>query len=338
MAGLTSLIEANPATKAKIGRRVIALALLTLAVTGCAGTASAKLPRWRTFVHVKGPVDVVGPRADGSLVVAVSRGLATLGLDGVVKPFAPAYRGQGGEPYIAEAPPGCFGAGTVYALKLFNRQGVLAIAPHRKVRMIATLRAPGSANGIAFDTTGRFDHRLLVTVSGSGHTTVYAVGCHGGVHTITRAAPTVEGGIAVAPATFGRFAGDLIAPDELSGKIWAITPTGQARLVAGSRLPAGQDVGVESLGFVPSGNRPYEAFMADRFTSGNPHPGDDAVLALSSGPLTAAGVRGGDLLAATEGGALLDAISCAPGGCRVREVATGPTIAHGEGHIAIVPR
>jgi hypothetical protein len=310
-----------------------------LVLAGCSpGAAAAKLAHWRAFVHVKAPVDVVGPRADGSLVLAVARGLATLRPGGTVKPFVTSYHGQGGEPYIALAPPGCFGAGTVYALKPFRPQGVLAIAPHRKVRLFATLRAPGLANGIAFDATGHFGHRLLVTVSGTTGTTVYAIGCRGGVRRITRSAPTVEGGIAVAPSSFGRFAGDLIAPDELSGKIWAVTPSGHARLVATSDLPVGQDTGVESLGFAPPGNRPYEVFTADRATPGNPHPGDDEILALGSGALKAAGVRGGDLLAATEGGALVDAISCGASGCRVREVGTGPTAAHGEGHIAVVAR
>jgi hypothetical protein len=207
---------------------------------------------------------------------------------------------------------------------------VLAIAPHRKVRLLAKLRAPGLANGIAFDTTGRFGHRLLVTVSGGGRTTVYSVGCNGGIRTLTRTATTVEGGIAVAPATFGRFGGDLIAPDELSGRVWAVTPSGGVRLVATSDLPVGQDIGVESLGFVPAGGA-YRVFMADRATP----PAATEILELASGPLRRAGVRGGDLLAATEGGALVDAISCRAGGCRVRKVASGPAVAHGEGHIAV---
>lgn len=316
--------------------------VLALAAAGCGataiGTASAKLAHWRVFAHAKAPIDVAGPRADGSLVLAVLKGLATLGPDGSVEPFAPAYRAQGGEPYIAQAPSGCFGDGTIYALKLTAPQGVYVIGARRHPHLLATLRAPGLANGIAFDTTGRFGGRLLVTVSGSGRTTVYSVGCHGGVRTIMGAAPTLEGGLAVAPPTFHRFGGDLIAPDELSGKIWAITPGGRARLVARSELPVGRDTGVESLGFAPAGGSPYEIFMADRATPGNPHPGDDEILALGSSALKRAGVRGGDLLAATEGGALVDAISCRAGGCRVRKVGTGPTIAHGEGHIAVVAR
>jgi hypothetical protein len=76
-------------------------------------------------------------------------------------------------------------------------------------------------------------------------------------------------------------------------------------------------------------------FVADRATPGNPHPGDNAILELGSAALSAAGAQGGDLLAATEGGALVDAIRCRSMRCSVREVAAGPAAAHGEGHIAI---
>jgi hypothetical protein len=141
----------------------------------------------------------------------------------------------------------------------------------------------------------------------------------------------VEGGIAVAPSSFGRFGGDLIVPDELSGKIYAITPAGKSVLVARSGLAHGQDVGVESVGFVPS--RVRDALVADRISPGNRHPGDDVVLRIRAGDLKAAGVAPGDLLVASEGGAATDSIHCSAAGCRVRYVASGPSIAHVEGHI-----
>jgi hypothetical protein len=103
-------------------------------------------------------------------------------------------------------------------------------------------------------------------------------------------------------------------------------------LVANSGLPHGNDIGVESEGFVPSGSA--DAFMADRLTPGNPHPGDDVVLRLPATALRAAAVRPGDLLVATEGGGLTEAVSCSAAGCRVRLVARGPAVAHIEGHIA----
>jgi hypothetical protein len=78
--------------------------------------------------------------------------------------------------------------------------------------------------------------------------------------------------------------------------------------------------------------------LADRLTPGNPHPGDDVILKLGSEALRTAGVHGGDLLVATEGGALVDAITCGPRSCHVRQVADGPKIAHAEGHIAVLRR
>jgi hypothetical protein len=145
----------------------------------------------------------------------------------------------------------------------------------------------------------------------------------------------VEGGIAVAPKTFGRFAGDLIAPDETGGRIFAVSPGGTSTKLANSGLPHGGDIGVESEAFVPPAVQ--NALLADRLTPGNRHPGDDVVLRIGSRALIAAGVRPGDLLVATEGGALTDAIRCGARSCSVRQVAGGPAIAHGEGHVAFVP-
>ena len=69
-------------------------------------------------------------------------------------------------------------------------------------------------SGIAFDSTGRFGHRLLVTAGSGGRTTVFGIGCDGRLSTVAAGAPVVEDGIVVAPATFGGFGGDVIAPDE----------------------------------------------------------------------------------------------------------------------------
>jgi hypothetical protein len=213
---------------------------------------------------------------------------------------------------------------------------VVAIPPSGRVRHFATITASGLIDGIAFDTTGNFGHRLLVTINHGSTSTVDSIGCRGGVQVLTNKAPRVEGGIAVAPASFGRFAGDLIAPDEQGGRIFAVTPQGQSFLVARSGLPHGGDIGVESEAFVP--NASADALVADRLTPGNPHPGDDVVLRLRARTLKAAGVRPGDLLVATEGGARTDDVHCGGRGCSVRHVADGPSIAHVEGHIAFMPR
>jgi hypothetical protein len=188
-------------------------------------------------------------------------------------------------------------------------------------RHFATIAARGLINGITFGSG-----RLWVTVNHRKTTTVDAIDCHGRVTTITDRAPRVEGGIAVAPLSFGRFGGDLIAPDEIGGNIYAITRSGRSVLVAASGLPSGQDVGVESAGFVPPRGH-HEALLADRLTPRNPHPGDNVILRLPSPPA-------GALLVASEGGAETIAIRCGQAGCRVRRVADGPAETHAEGHIA----
>jgi len=331
-------------------KRLLAVLVVGIVAVGCGGAAARPdtsrpapaLARWTPFVPVHLPLDLAGPRHDGSFVLAAAGRLWSLGRDGTVTPYAAGYQSPGGEePYIAVPAighRGCsFGANTVYALRLAKGHGVVAISPTGQVRMFAALTARGLIDGIAFDETGRFGHRLLVTVEAGPRSTVVAIDCHGGVTTITRHAPKVEGGIAVAPSTFGRFAGDLIASDENSGRIYAIAPTGATALVARSGLPHGGDTGVESEAFLPAHGR-FTALLADRLTPGNRHPGDDVVLSIGSGALFAAGARPGDLLVATEGAARTDAISCGVSSCRVRHVADGPAIAHPEGHIAIAPR
>jgi hypothetical protein len=323
----------------------VMLAFITIVVvTACGAVRSGRitapraprLARWSRFSSVRRPVDLAGPRRDGSLVVAADTRLSLVSPNGAVTPFPSAtggYRSPGGEePYIALSPGGCYGNGTVYALRLTHGRGVVAIGTTGSVRRFARLRVPGLLDGITFDHTGGFGHRLLVTSNAGAATAVEAIDCHGAATTITRSAPRIEGGIAVAPTGFGLFAGDLIAPSETSGQVYAVTPSGRSELLARSLLPRGADVGVESEGFVPR-DPSADAFLADRFTAGNRHPGDDVLLRIGAAALRAAGVRPGELLVSTEASGLTDAIRCSAAGCRVRLVAEGPAIAHGEGHI-----
>jgi hypothetical protein len=315
--------------------------IASVALAGCGAAAdgmtvaksASKLARWRPFVSVRRPLDLA---STGRAVVLEAAGrLALVRPSGTVTPIDTGYVSPGGEePYIALPDRGCFGAGTVYAIRLVKPRGILRITNER-VGRLATITAPGLIDGIAFDTTGGFGHRLLVTVNHGSTTTVDAIDCHGSVATITATAPRVEGGIAVAPSTFGRFAGDLIAPDETGGRVFAITPGGRSALVANSGLPHGGDIGVESEAFVPP-EPGARALLADRLTPGNRHPGDDVLLTVSYAALHAAGVRPGDLLVATEGGAKTDEIRCSGSGCTVTHVADGPPEAHAEGHIAFV--
>jgi hypothetical protein len=329
---------------------VVAIALgLTLAACGTStgrvtAVSAATRARWSPASRIPRVLDLSTPRRDRAIIVATAGRLALLGPARAVRPFASGrggYSSPGGEePYIAlssgRGVPGAscrFGQDALYVLRLSRHPGVTEVDAQGRARPFANLPAHGLENGIAFDDTGRFGRRLLVTVTAGSQTSVYAIDCRGVVKTVTRNAPKLEGGIVVAPATFGRFAGDLIAPDENSGRIYAIAPDGRNRLVAESGLPHGGDVGVESAGFVPPRFGPgWSALVADRLTPGNPHPGDDVILRIAPGALAAAGVGPGDLLVATEGGAYTDAVTCA-GSCRVRHVADGPPVAHLEGHI-----
>jgi hypothetical protein len=326
--------------------RFLPTILACLCLVGCGRSEPARVARagasrvasWTARKHIRGVVDLSAPRHGGSIVVAAAGRLTLLLPDGSLRPFAHAYSAPPGlEPYIALSsgqtlePARCtFAKNEVYALRLGHGNGVTVIDTRGNVGRFAGLSSRGLENGIAFDGTGHFGHRLLVTSTAAGKTTVYAIDCDRHVDVLTRNAPRLEGGIAVAPASFGRFAGDLIAPDELSGKLYAIGPDGRSTLVAQSGLPHGQDIGVESEGFVPA--RFKDALVADRLTRRNRHPGDDLVLGISRPALAAAGVRPGDLLAVTEGGARTIAVTCTKS-CRVRAVADGPSEAHIEGHV-----
>jgi hypothetical protein len=326
--------------------RIAALFVTVVSGALAVGCSSDTMPRsgavprparWTALEHVAGVVDLSGPRPDGALTIAAHGRLLSGRPLAPALPFAPRYSAPAGlEPYITLATAGLSGArcrfpaGTVYALRLRDGHGVTAVSRHGRVRRFARLPSAGLENGIAFDTTGRFGHRLLVTDTANGVTTVYAIDCQGRVETLTRSAPRVEGGIVVAPRGFGRFGGDLIAPDERSGKLYAIAPSGASSVLLSSRLPSGPDTGVESLGFVPA--RFGEALVADRLTPGNPHPGDNAILALLRSALTARHVRPGELLAVTEAGARTIAVSCGTS-CTAQLVAVGPPRAHIEGHV-----
>jgi hypothetical protein len=326
-----------------------------VALTACASaTAPAGAPvsplgpalpaHWARFRHVPGVVDLAGPRADGSFVLAAAGRLLTMSRAGALRPFA---RGPGGystaigpEPYITMAGNDrvagtrcSFPPGVIFALQPTARSGVIAIGTNGQARRFVTLPGGLTPTGITADFTGRFGHMLLVTARGHGATSVLGVDCAGGVHTITAHAPPMEGGIAVAPPSFGRYGGDLIAPNETSGRVFAVRPDGTVTTLALFGLPHGGDIGVESAGFVPPGFGAGDAaYLADRYSPHNRHPGTNSILRLPGPALMKAGVRAGDLLVATEGSARTIVVRCA-GSCTVRYIAAGLTTSHAEGHI-----
>ncbi len=327
---------------ARIGALLVAT-WLALAPAG-AGAAGASWEQWQS---VKGIVDVDGPRSDGTLLVAGSTSLFLVDPNGTQTPFATGPGGyhdlRTGEPYVAVSHGGTVSAAgcsftpdETFILRLRVPLGLIRVsADGQDSGSFANLVGATTVDGLTFDSTGSFDHRLLVVGPSGAKTVIFAVDCAGAVTVITRSAPTVEGGLAVAPSTFGAFAGDLIAPDEVTGRIYAIAPDGKATTIARPGLPVGGDIGVESLGFVPPGffSRGGFVYYSDRLSAGSAHPGTDSLLRVGSSDLGALGVQDGDMLVATEGGAAMVAVRCAAT-CTVIPVITTPTKAHGEGQIA----
>jgi hypothetical protein len=218
--GLGDLVRHHVRWAGCLGSASLALGLV---LTACAPAASPPhgpvLPgHWIRFRHLAGVVDLAGPRSDGSFTVAAAGRLHTLTRTGVLRPFA---RGPGGystavgpEPYIAMAgnervpAAGCsFPGGTIFALQPGRHPGIIAITPGGRASRFTSLPATTTPDGITFDTTGRFGHRLIVTARTHAATMVLAIDCAGAVRTITSRAPAMEGGIAVAPGSFGRYRG-----------------------------------------------------------------------------------------------------------------------------------
>ena len=313
-----------------------------------AGSSASSMARWQQWVHLKGVFDLGGVMPDGALMTAASDRLFSVALSSAVAPYASGtggYRANaGGETYIAASPGlelpdrDCsFTRGEIFALQLGAPLGVVRVDVAGRSRLFARLPAGQTLNGIVFDDVGKFGHRLLVTGGRQGKTAVFGIDCRGGVRTVTQSAPPVEGGLAVAPDGFGAFAGFLVAPDENSGNVIAISPSGEASVLVASGVPHGGDIGVESAGFIPRGFAPGgAAYVADRGTANNPHPGNDSILRLEAASLIAAGVREGDLLVASEGGAVTISVRCATS-CTARQVAVGPSNAHVEGHLIALP-
>jgi hypothetical protein len=330
------------------GRLVTAIAgaLVALSAVALAGAAAPATGQWRLVLEVPGIVDVAGPLPDGRLVLSTNHGLLLLRPGGVAEPFANGpggYTAGGGEPYIALGSGsrvwglrGCsFEQGAVFALDAGSAPGIFRVLPGGQASRFLDLPTGVFPSGIAFDRFGRFGYRLLVTATSDNNTktTLYAIDCVGHSSVIAQAAVHVEGGIVVAPPSFARFGGELIAADENTGRIYAFGRDGAVQPVADSGLPAGGDIGVEALGFVPS--RVAAVYFSDLGAPGSPTQGDNGLLVLRGRDLANASLRSGELLAAAEGGGATIAVSCAAS-CSVRRVADGLPATHGEGHLTFV--
>jgi hypothetical protein len=321
---------------------------IALLLSSAAPAAAPARGTWRAAANVPGLVDVVGPRSDGRLVLSAHGGLFLMRPAGSPVPFArgpQGYPGSVGEPYLAlgrgmRVPgAGCaFQRDVIFVLDPDATPGIVRVDRSGRSTRFADLPAGAFPSGITIDTVGNFDHRLLVTTFAAGTTTLHAFDCRGRARMVATGALHVEGGIAVAPRTFGRFGGMLIAVDEVTGRIYAFGRGGRVRLLAQPGLPAGGDIGVEAVGFVPSKlGRHGAAYLADLGSPGSPTSGSDSLLIFAGTGLARANLQSGELIVASEAGAKTIAVRCARG-CRIRRVADGPAVAHAEGHITFVGR
>ena len=224
------------------------------------GTTVARPLVWQPFVRDRGVLDLSSPLPGSAAIRVAARGRLQTLSGRQLRPFSPGYAASPGlESYIAlssgqsVAGAGCrFPPDALYALRLTQDHGITVIGQSGHVRRFAALHSAGLEDGITFDLIGRFGHRLLVTTYAKKvGTTVSTIDCRGRVRVLTRHAPRVEGGIAVAPSSFGPYAGDLIAPNELTGNIYAISPTGHASLIGNSAWHTGRTSAPRAKGSCP---------------------------------------------------------------------------------------
>ena len=276
--------------------------------------------------------------------MAAARRLFILSRASALSPFA---RGPGGystalgpEPYVTMAGNDrvagtqcSFRSSMIFALQPGGRPGIIPIGADGRARRFASLPATVTPTGITFDATGHFGHKLLVTASNHAETTVRAIDCAGKVRAITSHAPAMEGGIAVAPASFGRYGGDLVAPVKPEG---ASSPSGQTAQWSRSGYPACRTAAT-SASRAPALCRSDSAPATPPISpTGSPRqqaPRHGQHSAPPGQELINAGDRPGDLLVATEASARTIVVRCASS-CTARYIAADPAVTHAEGHIA----
>jgi hypothetical protein len=328
-------------------RPLIAALLLVLGLFAAQATPTSvpKPPDWERWLPLPGVVDVVGPRPDGALVAAAAGRLFLVHPDGrPPAPFGSYATDPGPETYIAMSPgldvtgSGCrFEAGDVYALELSagQPQGIVRVTVEGQASRFVETPRVDLLTGIAFDATGRFGYQLLVAGRRGDRTTLFSIDCRGRLSTLTDSAPLIEGGMEVAPQLFGEHGGDLIAADENSGNVIFIRFDGTSGVLIKPDLPAGPDIGVESVGFTPPGfiGRGGTAYVADRRSPGAPTEGTDAIWRVTSERFSQVAIDENDLIAVTEAGRSV-VIRCRAT-CRTFPFGDAPN-AHIEGHVTVV--
>jgi hypothetical protein len=290
-------------------------------------------------------MDMVGPRSDGRFVVATYRDVRLLGPGRRLRTLAAGLAtSHEVEPHVALTRPqrvpgaGCaWRRDDVYMTGPAGHRQVFRIGAGGGARRFAPLPPDEVPSGIGYDDVGRFGHRLLVLAIRDNGSVLHGVDCRGRVSTIARHVEYAEGGLVVAPRSFGAHAGEAIAVNEYTDHVIAIRPDGTSGVLAVPPLPRGRDLGPESVGFVPAGlGAGDRVLVADRHFPDQPPHGNQAVMAIDAGRLRRSGVRAGDLLVATEARLRLAVVRCRPV-CSSWIVARPNSVGHGESPIVFDP-
>jgi hypothetical protein len=301
---------------------VRAFALVALGLAGIAAPV-----QWTHVANAPGIVDVV-KLYGGPLVVSTRDGLFEV-RGAQLRSFATYTPKEGGEQYAAVVPALRAGAcswhrNDVFVLDASATPGVVRVPRGGAASRFAALPKGEFPSGIAWDGVGSFSHRLLVSTVVKEATNLYAIDCSGGVSPVRLRGPRVEGGLVVAPRTFGRFGGRLLAANELTGTIYAFDARGRNMVVARPHVRSGGDLGIESLGISPGPSA--TAYLADLGAPNSPTKGSDSLLRLTPK------LPRGTLVAVAEGGAATVAITCNRH-CTIRRITSGPEETHAEGHV-----
>lgn len=305
------------------GLAAVAAAALAVAVVATAGSAASQ-PHLHFRVHVHGVPRPAGLVWTGKRFLIVQNTVDTIW--SAPAGGSPVRRFAAMPKLVEEArcvlSPGTHG---------FPRGALFCHAPNHAIyeftasgrrALFATLPVPSSPaddGALAFDTVGRFGHRLLAATgrsgTGQGHGgTLYAIGAAGAV-TRVAAYPGPGGAdqVAIAPASFGPAGGDALLtvdPGATNGSLVAVAPDGTTR----------------TLATFPDGPNPIVVLRTVRAHRGGPPPGlyvaDDETPYVYYAPASPLARYRGDVLVGTEARALFWVVAPHAGGYRTIAVGT----------------
>jgi hypothetical protein len=182
----------------------IASAVCIALIASSVASAPPAPGQWRAVANVPGIVDVVGPRADGRLVLSTHGGLFVMRPARPPVPYArgpQGYAGSPGEPYLAlgrghrvSGAACAFRRDVIHVLDPDATPGIVRVGRDGRSSRFADLPAGAFPSGIAIDTVGSFGYRLLVTTFAAGTTRLTAFDCRGRARVVATGGPHVEGG------------------------------------------------------------------------------------------------------------------------------------------------